>query len=62
MKHGQDPDDSLHIVEIARDRLQDMGEHISSDRLGDLVLNALTPDYIFVRNTSFRDREVGLED
>ena len=62
MKHGQDPDDSSHIVEIARDRLQDMGEHISSDRLGDLVLNALTPDYIFVRNTSFRDREFGLED
>ena len=49
-------------METARDRLHDMGDHISPDRFGDLIFNALTPDYNFVRNTSFRDRELGLED
>ena len=47
-------------METARDRLHDMGEHISPDRFSDLILNALTPDYNFVRDTSFRDREFGL--
>ena len=56
MKQGQDRDDFLYIMETARDRLHDMGEHIFPDRFGDLVLDALTPDYNFVRNTSFRDR------
>ena len=49
-------------MEIAQDRLHDMGDHISPDRFGDLILNAFTPDYNFVRNTSFRDRQFGLED
>ena len=49
-------------METARTRLHDMGEHISPDRFGDLILNALTPDYNFERNTSFSDREFGLED
>ena len=49
-------------METARTRLHDMGEHISPDRFGDLILNALTPDYNFGRNTSFSDREFGLED
>ena len=62
MKQDQDPDDFLYIMETARDRLHDMGEHITPERFGDLLLNALTPDYNFVRNTSFRDRDFGLED
>ena len=62
IKQCQDPDDFLHIMETARDRLHDMEEHISPDRFGDLIINALTPDYNLVRNTSFRDREFGLED
>ena len=62
MKQGQDPDDFLHIMETARDRLHDMGEHISPDLFGDLILNALPSDCNFGRNTSFRDREFGVED
>ena len=62
MKQGQYPDNFLYIMETARDCLHDMGDHISPDRFGDLIFNALTPDYNFVRNTSFRDRELGLED
>ena len=49
-------------METARNRLHDMGEHISPDRFGDLILNAITPDYNFVRSTSLRDREFGLQD
>ncbi|CAN0372110.1 unnamed protein product, partial [Scytosiphon promiscuus] len=63
MGQGQDPDTFLYILETARDRLHDMGEYISPERFGDLLrLNALTPDYDFVRNTSFIDREFGLEE
>ena len=62
VKEGQDPDDPLYIVETARDRLRDMWEHISPDRFGARIHNAPTPDYNFVRNTSFRAREVGLRD
>ena len=62
MKQGPDPDAFLYTMETARDRLHDMGEHISPKRFGDFILNALTPDYNFVRNTSIKDREFGLED
>ena len=62
MKQDHDPDDVLYIMETARDRLHDMGVHISPNRLGDLLLNALTPDYKFVRNTSCGDHEFGLAD
>ena len=62
-KQGQDPDDVLYVMKTARERLHDMGEHILPIGSVTLViLNALAPDYNFVRNTSFRDREVGLED
>ena len=56
MKQGQDPDDFLYMIETARDRLHDMGENISPERFGGLILNALTHDHNFVRNTSFKDR------
>ena len=62
MKLGQDPDGFMYIMETARDRLHDMGEHISPDRFGDLIINVLTPDYNFARVTSFRDLEFGPED
>ena len=62
IKQCQDPDDFLHIMETARDRLHDMGEHISPDLFGDLILNALPSDCNFGRYTSFRDREFRVED
>ena len=62
MKHGQDPDELLYIMETTRDRLHDMGEHITPKRFGDMILVALTADYEFIRQTSFRDRDFGLDD
>lgn len=39
-----------------------MEGNFSLERFGDFILDTLTPDYNFVRNTSLRDREFGLED
>ena len=36
-KAGQDPDDFVHIMETTRERLHEMGKHISPERFGNLI-------------------------
>lgn len=62
MGQGKDPYSFLYVMETARDRFHDMGKYISPERFGDLLLNDLTPDYDFVLNISFIDREFGVEE
>lgn len=62
MGQGQDPDIFLYIMETARYHLYDMGKYNSPERFGGLLLNDQTPDYNFVPNTSFINREFGLKE
>ncbi|CAN0290502.1 unnamed protein product, partial [Scytosiphon promiscuus] len=62
LQMGQDPDEFLYRMETARNRLYEMGEQITDGYFSDMILTALPPEYEFVRNTSFRDREFTLED
>lgn len=47
MKQRQDLDEFMYIMEITRSRLHGMGEHISPELFGDLVLDAFTHDVQF---------------
>ena len=39
-----------------------MGEIISDERFEDIILHAITTDYDYVRQNSFRERNVGLKE
>lgn len=62
LQRGQEPDEFLHHMEAARNRLYEMREQITDEYFSEMILTALPPEYKFVRNTSFRDREFTLED
>ena len=48
-------------MEDLRVRLKDMREVISDERFKDIILHAITTDYDYVRQTSFRERDFGLK-
>ena len=58
----ENPDEFLYRIETARNRMYKMGEQFTDGYFGDMVLIALPPEDEFVRSTSFRDREISLED
>ncbi|CAN0535206.1 unnamed protein product, partial [Ectocarpus sp. 12 AP-2014] len=62
MAQGEDPDDFFATVEDLRERLKDVGGTISDDKFEDIILLAISNDYDFVRQTSFRVRDFGLEE
>ena len=62
MRHGEDSEDFFFKMENLRVRLIDMGEVISDERFEDIILHAITTDYDYVRQTSFRERDFGLKE
>ena len=62
MKHGENPEDFFFKMEALRVRLKDMGEVISDERFEDIVQHAITTDYDYVRQTGFRERDLGLKE
>ena len=52
MRHGEDPEDFFCKMEDLRVRLKDMGEVISNERFGDIILHTITTDYDYVRQTT----------
>ena len=62
IRHGEDPEDFFFKIEDLRVRLKDMGEVISDERFADIDLHAITRDYDYVRQTSFRERDFGLKE
>ena len=62
MRHGKDPEDFFSKMEDLRVRLKVMGEVISDERFEDIILHAITMDYDYVRQTSFRERDFGLKE
>ncbi|CAN0602669.1 unnamed protein product, partial [Ectocarpus sp. 12 AP-2014] len=62
MAQGEDPEDFFTTVEDLRERLKDLGEIISGERFEDIILQAISNDYDYVRQTSFRVRDFGLEE
>ncbi|CAN0354986.1 unnamed protein product, partial [Ectocarpus sp. 4 AP-2014] len=62
MARGEDPDDFFTTMENLRERLKDMGAIISDERFEDIILQAISTDYDYVRQTSFRVRDFGLEE
>ncbi|CAN0586783.1 unnamed protein product, partial [Ectocarpus sp. 12 AP-2014] len=62
MAQGEDPDDFFTKMEDLRERLKDMGEIVSDERFEDIILQAISNDYDYVRQTSFRVRDFGLNE
>ena len=62
MRHGVDPEDFFFKMEDIRVRLKDMGDVISDERFDDIILRAITTDYDYVQQTSFRERVFGLKE
>ncbi|CAB1102163.1 unnamed protein product [Ectocarpus sp. CCAP 1310/34] len=62
MAQGEDPDGFFITVEDVRQRPKDMVEIISDERFEDVILQAISNDYDYVRPTSFRVRHFGLEE
>ena len=62
MAQGEDPDDFFTKMEDLRERLKDMGEIVSDERFEDIILQAISNDYDYVRQTSFRVRDFGLKE
>ena len=44
-----------------RERLHEKGEHISDERLQDILLQRLTYNYKFVKMTSFHSPNLGID-
>ncbi|CAM9675499.1 unnamed protein product, partial [Sphacelaria rigidula] len=62
MQHGQDPENFFYKMDDLRARLHDTGEVVSDGRYEDIILHSITNYNNFVRQTSFRDRNYGLEE
>lgn len=62
MKEGQDPDDYTFKLLEVRGRLHEMGEKISDERSEDILLQGLTNDYEFVKMTSRRSPNFGIDE
>lgn len=61
MQRGQDPDDFFSTMKDLQLRLENMGDDVLGERFEDVILQAITNDYDYVRQTSFRVRDLELE-
>ena len=62
MEPGQDPDDIFFVLDECRDLLAEMGQTVHDERYGDIILQALPPDYERVRTASYETRDFALDD
>ena len=60
-KHAKDPKYFFFRMANLWVRLKDMGEVFSDERFEVIILLAITTDYDYVRHTSFRERDFGLQ-
>ena len=62
MVDGQDPDIFFtQLGELVQD-LEVLGEHVSEERLADIVLQGMTSDYELVRFNAHKDPDYGLDE
>ena len=62
MRHREDPEDFFFKIKDLWVRVKDMGDVISDERFEDIILHAIATDYDYVRQTSFRERDFGLNE
>ncbi|CAN0028883.1 unnamed protein product, partial [Sphacelaria rigidula] len=62
MAQGEDPDYFFTKMEDLRERLKYLGEIVWDKRFEDIILQAISNDYDYVRQTSFRVRDFGLKE
>ena len=61
MEQRLDPDDNIFKLLEVRGRLHKIGERVSDEKFGDILLQGLTDDHEFVKLTSFHSPNFGSE-